>query len=96
MNKHKNYYDFIFFSPPYFKLELYPGKLQSTSLYPDYKQWLTEYWENTIKLCFTILKKNVLCINDFFFLFFREWFTTGGGKNIWVRSLLLTTMIVYE
>jgi hypothetical protein len=58
LNKHKNYFDFIFFSPPYFKLELYPGKLQSTSLYPEYNQWLTQYWENTIKLCFTILKKN--------------------------------------
>ncbi len=54
----KSYFDLVFFSPPYFKLELYPGELQSTTMYPEYNEWLNEYWENTIKLCYYVLKRN--------------------------------------
>lgn len=58
MKKYKNYFDTIFFSPPYFKLELYRGKEQSTTSYEDYEDWLKKYWEETIKLCKYVLKKN--------------------------------------
>ena len=58
----KNYFDNIFFSPPYFKLEIYRGKLQSTNLYSNYEDWLLLYWEETIKLCRYLIKKNgVMC-----------------------------------
>ena len=53
-----NYFDIIFFSPPYFKLELYRGKNQSTELYKNYDDWLSKYWEVTIQLCRKVLKKN--------------------------------------
>ena len=56
-NKYKNYFDIIFFSPPYYKLELYEGKLQSTNRYTDYNTWLKKYWEATIRLCNYVLKK---------------------------------------
>ncbi len=52
MNKYKNYFDFIFFSPPYYQLELYKGKQQSTERYKNYNEWLNGYWLNTVKLCY--------------------------------------------
>ena len=58
----KKYFDNIFFSPPYFKLEIYRGKLQSTNLYSNYDDWLLLYWEETIKLCRYLIKTNgVMC-----------------------------------
>ena len=58
IQKYKNYFDVVFFSPPYYKLELYDGDKQSTNRYPDYNTWLNEYWENTIKLCRKVLQNN--------------------------------------
>lgn len=55
MKKYKNHFDVVFFSPPYFKLELYEGKQQSTHKYPTYELWLKEYWEKTIQLCHKVL-----------------------------------------
>ena len=58
----RKYFDNIFFSPPYFKLEIYRGKLQSTNLYSKYEDWLLLYWEETIKLCRYLIKNNgVMC-----------------------------------
>jgi hypothetical protein len=62
IEKYKNHFDLIFFSPPYFKLELYAGGKQSTSQYPTYESWLENYWEKTVRLCKEILhKKGKLC-----------------------------------
>jgi len=58
IKKYKNYFDVIFFSPPYFKLELYRGKMQSTNMYKTYEEWLSQYWEQTINLCQLLLAKN--------------------------------------
>jgi len=58
MSKYRNFFDIIFFSPPYYKLELYRGAKQSTVLYDSYDIWLEKYWEETIKLCKKVLKKN--------------------------------------
>ena len=55
-NKYKNYFDAVFFSPPYYELELYPGKTQSTSQYKTYEEWLEKYWVKTIQLCHHVLK----------------------------------------
>jgi len=57
MNKYENHFDVVFFSPPYYKLELYEGKNQSTTKYKTYQDWLDKYWEATIKLCKKVLIK---------------------------------------
>lgn len=58
MEKIKNKVDFIFFSPPYYELELYKGGKQSTNSYDTYEEWLEGYWIPTMKLCYESLKKN--------------------------------------
>lgn len=73
MDKYKGCFDVVFFSPPYFKLELYEGGKQSTHCYPTYEEWLSNYWEKTIRLCKKMLTKNgLLCyiISDY------------GSKNV--------------
>jgi DNA modification methylase len=55
-NKYRNYFDAVFFSPPYYELELYPGKNQSTTQYKTYEEWLEKYWLKTIQLCHHVLK----------------------------------------
>ena len=56
--KYRNYFDLVFFSPPYFKLELYDSENQSTSNYKNYEEWLQGYWRKTIECCHYVLKKN--------------------------------------
>ena len=53
--KYTSHFDVVFFSPPYYRLEMYPGKKQSTITYKTYEEWLSGYWENTIKLCHKVL-----------------------------------------
>lgn len=61
-NNYKNHFDLVFFSPPYFKLELYDSENQSTDKYKTYDEWLEGYWRKTIKLCHYVLeKKGILC-----------------------------------
>lgn len=62
MRKYNQYFDVIFFSPPYFKLEQYPGNKQSTVLYETLEEWLEKYWEETIKMCAKVLRRDgILC-----------------------------------
>lgn len=58
INKYRKTFDTIFFSPPYYKLELYKGGQQSTSRYSTYEEWLEGYWEQTIKLCSIVAAPN--------------------------------------
>jgi len=53
--KYTSHFDVVFFSPPYYRLEMYPGKKQSTATYKTYSEWLAGYWENTIRLCHKVL-----------------------------------------
>ena len=62
MKKYKNFFDFIFFSPPYYQLELYKGSNQSTNKYKTYEEWLDKYWRTTMKLCYHSLNNNKLMI----------------------------------
>lgn len=62
MKKYSNYFDYVFFSPPYYELELYKGKNQSTNKYKTYEEWLNKYWDKTIKLCYKCLKANRVMI----------------------------------
>jgi hypothetical protein len=62
LNKYREHFDVVFFSPPYYRLELYKGGEQSTDKYKTYEEWLSGYWEETIKLCYHVLqKKGRLC-----------------------------------
>jgi hypothetical protein len=56
--KYREHFDVVFFSPPYYKLELYDSDNQSTEMYKTYEEWLQKYWEETIKLCYYVLEKN--------------------------------------
>lgn len=57
MTKYREHFDVVFFSPPYYKLEVYAGEEQSTSRYKTYEEWLEKYWHVTIKLCWHVLQK---------------------------------------
>lgn len=57
MNKYKGHFDVVFFSPPYYKLEIYEGGKQSTDQYKTYEEWLDKYWDKTIQLCHHVLEK---------------------------------------
>jgi hypothetical protein len=54
--KYREHFDVVFFSPPYYRLELYKGAEQSTNKYTSYEQWLDGYWEKTIELCHHVLE----------------------------------------
>ena len=57
MAKYSGYFDTVFFSPPYYDLEMYSGAKQSTNKYKTYEEWLEKYWTPTIMMCNKILKK---------------------------------------
>ena len=57
MQRYRSHFDTVFFSPPYYQLELYPGKMQSTETYKTYEEWLEGYWHPTIELCYRVLKR---------------------------------------
>jgi hypothetical protein len=62
MTKYQNHFDVVFFSPPYYELEMYPGKNQSTTTYKTYEEWLHGYWHKTIQLCYHVLQpKGKMC-----------------------------------
>lgn len=54
--RYRDAVDAVLFSPPYFDLEIYPSDNQSFTSYPDYQTWLTQYWEETVKLCVQVMK----------------------------------------
>ena len=54
--KYANSVDAVLLSPPYFDLEIYPSEDQSFTSFPDYQAWLIGYWEETVKLCATVMK----------------------------------------
>jgi hypothetical protein len=54
---YREYFDVVFFSPPYYRLEMYSGKNQSTQKYKSYEEWLDKYWGATMELCWWVLQK---------------------------------------
>lgn len=54
--KYKEQVDAVLFSPPYFDLEIYNSDDQSFTNFPNYEDWLKGYWEETVKLCKTVMK----------------------------------------
>ncbi len=72
LKKYREHFDTIFFSPPYYELELYPGNNQSTVRYKSYDEWLQGYWYKTIQLCnYVLAKGGTLCYI----------LSSGGGKS---------------
>ena len=62
MKRYREHFDVVFFSPPYYKLEMYQGEMQSTQRYKTYDEWLYKYWEKTIQLCHQVLKQDgIMC-----------------------------------
>jgi hypothetical protein len=57
VNKYKDQVDAVLFSPPYYDLEIYPGKEQSFTNYPNYEDWLINYWEATVIIAKQVLKQ---------------------------------------
>ena len=55
LRKYHEYFDTVFFSPPYYRLELYSGGPQSTNEYPDYSSWLDGYIRKTLRVCYHVL-----------------------------------------
>ena len=58
VEKYKNCVDAVLLSPPYFDLEIYSSEDQSFTNYPDYNEWLINYWEETVKICVSVMKTN--------------------------------------
>ena len=56
LSKYKEQVDAILFSPPYFDLEIYDSENQSLTNYPNYEEWLINYWEQTVKNCVSSMK----------------------------------------
>ena len=46
----------VLFSPPYYDLEIYDSEDQSFTNYPDYQDWLLNYWEATVIIAKQVLK----------------------------------------
>jgi len=58
IEKYKNSVDAVLLSPPYFDLEIYNSDDQSFANFPNYDDWLTGYWEETVKICAAVMKPN--------------------------------------
>ena len=72
MKRYRSHFDVVFFSPPYYELELYPGANQSTRRYKTYDEWLDGYWRATMRLCYYVLEKGgKMCYI----------LSSGGGKD---------------
>jgi hypothetical protein len=56
VNKYRDQVDAVLFSPPYYDLEIYPGAEQSFTNYPDYADWLENYWEVTVNIAKAVLR----------------------------------------
>lgn len=55
--KYRGVFDTVFFSPPYYELEMYAGDKQSVRQYKTYAEWLAGYWAPTMHLCATVLQR---------------------------------------
>lgn len=66
--KYRGVFDTVFFSPPYYELEMYAGDKQSVRQYKTYEEWLAGYWVPTMGLCDVVLKRGgMMCfiISDY-------------------------------
>jgi hypothetical protein len=90
-DKYNEYFDAILFCPPYFGFELYSEGQQSTKLYPNYDNWLSQYWEDTIILCYHVLAKN----GRFGFII-NNYVTLKGEKYNLIQDLNLIVLKYFK
>lgn len=57
ITKYNNHFDAVLMCPPYYNMEIYPNGQQSTDEYKSYDEWLVKYWEATVKIVHSVLKK---------------------------------------
>jgi len=81
-NEYKNYFDLIFFSPPYFNLEIYPGENQSINNYKTYEEWLEKYWLRTCEICNKVLNKNGI----FSFVIVEKYYEPNLKKDLFISN----------
>lgn len=68
LKKYRGNFDTVFFSPPYYELEMYAGDKQSVRQFKTYEEWLAGYWAPTMFLCSTVLQQGgIMCfiISDY-------------------------------
>lgn len=55
--KDRHQVELVLCCPPYYKMELYVDNIenQSTEKYKSYKDWLNDYWNETVNNCYDIL-----------------------------------------
>lgn len=75
MKKYREHFDIVFFSPPYYKLEMYDSKNQSTIMYKTYDEWLEKYWRATVELCKDVLN------NGGYMCYILSGYGSENGKN---------------
>jgi hypothetical protein len=77
--KYRGHFDAVFFSPPYYELEMYPdtNKKQSTTTFATYEEWLEGYWEKTMQLC-----AEVLCAGGKMCYILSGYGSDSGGKSL--------------
>ena len=71
MDKYEGFFDSVLWCPPYFDMEIYAGEDQSISSYPDYDEWLTHYFEATVRLCHEVTRTGAIVgviMNDYYTL----------------------------
>jgi hypothetical protein len=56
IEKYKDKIDAVLLSPPYYDLEIYDSEDQSFANFPNYDDWLAGYWEETVKICASVMK----------------------------------------
>jgi len=56
IDRYRESVDAVLLSPPYYDLEIYDSEDQSFTNFPNYEDWLTGYWEETVKLCKAVMK----------------------------------------
>lgn len=76
--RYNNYFDTVFFSPPYYDLEQYVGGEQSWEKFKTYEDWLEGYWRKTVELCHKTLKPG----GTFSFVIVKSYGVSGNVKNI--------------
>ena len=71
MSKYREFFDSVLWCPPYFDMEIYTGIDQSVNLYPNYEQWLEQYFEATVDLCYRVTRPGAIIgiiMNDYYTL----------------------------
>lgn len=85
MQIEENSVDCIILCPPYYDMEIYPEGEQSISTFKTYEDWLTGYWEETMKRCHSASKEGAVLgviLNDYYTLDGKKYELTKDMREI--------------